>query len=70
MIGEGRPTTGRPKKFSYREGRKKTLCIRLSEDDLALLDRLSSFYGVTKTDYIIMKIRSGWDEKMALIDVN
>ena len=62
MLGEGKPTTGRPKKFSSRSGRSKTLCIRISPEDLELLGRLAAFYGMTKTDYLILKIRQGMAE--------
>ena len=55
----GRPTTGRPKKGDSREGRTKQLSIRLSDSDLRDLNRLASFYGVTKTDYILMMIEEG-----------
>lgn len=58
----GRPTTGRPKKASYREGRNRQLNIRLSERDLKNLDKLASFYGVTRTDYILWSIDNGLKE--------
>jgi len=49
-------TTGRPKKFSYREGRTKKLCIRVSELDLVKLERVCKYYGISKTDFILMSI--------------
>jgi len=55
----GGPKTGRPKKASYREGRTRQLNIRLSDEDLYHLEKLADFYGVTKTDYILMKIDEG-----------
>ena len=55
----GRAKTGRPKKASYRENRTCQLNIRLSEDDMRHLSTLADFYGMTKTDYILMKIDEG-----------
>ena len=55
MIPKKR-TTGRPKKSSYREGRKRSLCIRLSDQDLKKLEFITDYYGISKTDFLIMKI--------------
>lgn len=49
-------TTGRPKSDSYRRDRNKKLCIRISEEDLKLLQKIADFYDISKTDFIIMKI--------------
>ena len=56
MIPVGKPTTGRPKSGSYREGRDQKLCIRVSKATLKKLDILSKSYGISKTDYIISEI--------------
>jgi len=60
MIGSGKPKTGRPKKGDYREGRDKKLCIRVSKDDLNMLERICETYQITKSDYIIMAIKEGF----------
>jgi len=52
----GKARTGRAKRGSYRQGRNKKLCIRLSEFDLAKLNRLCDYYGMTKADIIINAI--------------
>ena len=57
MIGSGKPTTGRPKKGNYREGRDKKLCIRISSQDLKRLDFLCKQYDITKSDFVINAIR-------------
>lgn len=56
MIPEGKPTTGRPKKGSYRENRKEGLYIRVSRDDLKKLDAVCEALCITRTDYILTKI--------------
>ena len=56
MIIVGRPKTGRPEKDSYRGGRSKKLCIRISDKDLRHLEMISDFYGMSKTDFVISKI--------------
>ncbi len=58
MIGSGRPTTGRPKNGSGRAGRNKKLCIRVSESDLRMLEAVSKYYYISKTDFIISAILS------------
>lgn len=55
----GRAKTGRPKKRSYREGRTRQLNIRLSDRDMDCLNELASFYGVTKTDLVLLFIERG-----------
>lgn len=45
-------STGRPKKGSYREGRNRKLCIRISDRDLNRLKYLCDIYGVTMSDFI------------------
>lgn len=60
MKLEGRPATGRAKTLSYRQGRSKKLCIRVSERDLKRLELLTNFYGMTKTDYILSCIEDGF----------
>ncbi len=62
MIFGGRPTTGRPALGSDRAGRNKVLSIRISEADLKRLKRVSAFFGLTQTDYIISMIREGEEE--------
>ena len=59
MLGSGKARTGRPKLGDERSGRDMKLCIRISKRDLRILERVCSFYGITKTDYIIQMIRSG-----------
>lgn len=59
MLGSGKPKTGRPRRFSDREGRSKKLCIRISEGDLKLVEKGAKMYGMTKTDFVIMCIREG-----------
>lgn len=56
MEISGRPTTGRPKKSSYREGRDSGLYIRISGEMKEKLKRLCSYYGMTKTDFILWQI--------------
>lgn len=56
MIGQGKPRTGRPKSGSYREGRSRKLCIRISESDLHKLSAICEFLGITKSDFIIKMI--------------
>ena len=70
MIVSGRPTTGRPKKFSYREGRNRGLYIRLSESDMRKLEALCKFFGMTKTDYILMQIDLGIDSMRRISEQN
>lgn len=65
-----RPTTGRPKSGDKREGRNKKLCIRISEIDLKRLAKLSKFYGLTKTDCIIMLINDGIYEMSKLTNLS
>ena len=61
MIGSGKPKTGRPETGSPREGRNRKLCIRISDDDLKLLNHICDTFGITKSDYIILSIRNGVD---------
>ncbi len=56
MLGQGKPRTGRPKSGSYREGRSRKLCIRISESDLHKLSAICEFLGITKSDFIIKSI--------------
>jgi len=56
IIGSGKPTTGRPHSGSYREGRDKKLCIRVSDDDIFMLNKVCESLGMTKSDFIIMSI--------------
>lgn len=58
----GRPKTGRPKSGSDRCCRNHKLCIRISKEDLDKLERVCSFFGITKTDYIITKIGDGIED--------
>lgn len=58
----GRPTTGRPKKASYREGRKRQINIRLSDDDIRHLDKLALYYGLTRTDLILYLVEENLKE--------
>jgi len=62
IIGSGRPKTGRPKKGSYREGRDRKLCIRLSYTDLKKLQYVCDIYGLTKSDFVIAAIDSAVKE--------
>ena len=62
MIISGRPKTGRPSAGSYREGRGKKLCIRVSDDDIYRLNKLCNHFQMTKSDYLIMCIREGFGE--------
>ena len=57
IIGSGKPRTGRPKRGSYREGRGRKLCIRVSDEDLKLLKFVCDIYGITKSDFVIWTIR-------------
>ena len=57
MLGSGKPKTGRAKKYTERSNREKQLCIRISETDLKMLNRICKKYGVTKTDFLIGCIR-------------
>lgn len=68
MIGSGKPTTGRPAKGNYREGRDKKLCIRISYHDLKRLDFICEYYGITKTDFIISAIEEA--TRKVVNDVN
>ena len=56
MVISGRPTTGRPKKGNYREGRNKHLCIRIDTTSLKKLERVASSLGMTKSDFILYMI--------------
>ena len=56
MVISGRPTTGRPKKGNYREGRNKQLCIRIDTTSLKKLERVASSLGMTKSDFILYMI--------------
>lgn len=56
LIGNGKPKTGRPESGSYREGRDRKLCIRLSDSDLAKLTDICRFFGITKSDFVIKAI--------------
>lgn len=62
MIVKGKPATGRPKSGSYREGRDRKLCIRISEEDIRRLEKLCGYFQMTKSDYVIMSIREGFKE--------
>ena len=62
MIGSNKPTTGRPKKGNYREGRERKLCIRISVEDLKKLNYICKHYQITKSDFIIDAIKSGFKE--------
>ena len=62
MIGSGKPKSGRPKRGSYREGRGRKLCIRISDEDLRKLDKICERYQITKSDFIIMSIKEGFRE--------
>lgn len=66
MIPEGKPTTGRPKKGSYRERRNCSIYIRASGDDLMKLDAICKELGITRTDYILSKIDIDY-ERMAYV---
>ena len=66
MIFSGRPTTGRPKKGSHREGRDRKLCIRVDDDTIRKLEKVASYYGMTKSDLIIFSI----DERFREIGAN
>lgn len=66
MIPEGKPTTGRPKKGSYRESRNYGIYIRASGDDLMKLDAICKMLGITRTDYILSKIDIDY-ERMAYV---
>lgn len=57
VMPPGKPTTGRAKKGSFRSGRSKKLCIRISEEDLHILGRLAQNYGLTKSDFVIELVR-------------
>ena len=61
MIPEGKPTTGRPKRGSYRERRNRGLYIRVTGDDLIKLDKLCEILGITRTDYILSKIEMDYE---------
>lgn len=56
MIITGKPTTGRPKKGTYREGRNRKLCIRIDPSSLKKLDRIAKSFGMTKSDFILYMI--------------
>ena len=56
MIGEDRQKTGRPKKGSYREGRCRKMCVRMSEIDIRKLNYICSYYGITKSDFVASSI--------------
>lgn len=60
IIGSGKPTTGRPKRGNYREGRDKKICIRVSEEDIFMLNRICDSFGMTKGDFIISSIRDAF----------
>lgn len=60
MIISGRVKTGRPKSGSYREGRGRKLCIRISEEDLKKLGKVCEYFQMSKSDYVIMSIREGF----------
>jgi len=62
MIGSGRPKTGRPKDGSYRQGRNKKLCIRLSDGDLRKLEEVCNYYYISKSDFLIDAITSAFKE--------
>lgn len=62
IVGSGRPRTGRPKRGSYREGRDRKICIRIGEEDLKRLEKVSGYFQMTKSDYLIMCIREGFGE--------
>lgn len=66
----GRKTTGRPKKLNYRSGRDKKLCIRLSDRDLRMLNKVSEFFGMTKTDFLIERIWYGVKEMERISRLN
>lgn len=60
MLGQGRATTGRPKKGDQREGRGRKLCIRISDSDLKKLEKVCSEYGISKTDFLISAIEDAY----------
>ena len=62
MLGAGKPRTGRPEKGSYREGRDKKLCVRVSDSDINMLNRICEAYQITKSDFIIMSIKEGFSK--------
>jgi hypothetical protein len=59
-------TTGRPKKMSYRSGRNKKLCIRVSDDDLKRLEYVAHFYNKSKSDIILLEIERSYYEAKKL----
>ena len=61
MIPEGRPTTGRPKKGSYRSNRKRGFYIRIDEERIERLEAICEALGITKTDYILSVIDSNYE---------
>lgn len=62
MIGSGKPKTGRPRLGSYRNGRNKKLCIRISESDLSKLDKICRAFAITKSDFVIKAINDACSE--------
>lgn len=60
IVGVGKPTTGRPGRGNYREGRNKKICIRVSEEDIFMLNRVCNSLGMTKSDFIISSIRDAF----------
>ena len=65
MIPEGRPTTGRPKKGSYRERRARGFYIRIGELDLRKLRIICERLGITRTDYILSAIDRDYERIIA-----
>lgn len=65
MIPEGRPTTGRPKKGSYREKRTHGFYIRIGELDLRKLRTICDHFGITRTDYILSAIDRDYERIIA-----
>lgn len=66
MIGSGRPTTGRPKRGSHREGRDHKLCIRISDKDLKKLETICSTYYISKSDLLIGLINEEYKEVLKM----
>ena len=66
MLGSGRPTTGRPKKYSERANRDKKLCIRINSADLNRLKKCAMLLGMTVTDFVILNVKEGCEEVMKI----